>query len=146
MQLKELMTKEVRTVTPDVSACKAAELMATLDVGAIPIVENGAPVGVVTDRDLTLRVVARNLDAGMTRVEDVMTSNPVTLSEQCDVREAAELMKKRQVRRIVVLDDQRKVAGIVSLADLAVSYGDLQVTGEVLEKISEPHKAAHGTD
>lgn len=146
MQLQEVMTKEVKSVTADLSACKAAELMATLDVGAIPIVKDGGtPIGVITDRDLALRVVARNLDAGMTKVRDVMTREIATLPTTSDVREAAELMKQRQIRRIVVLDDNKKIAGVVSLGDLAVSCKDEKLAGEVVEKVSQPQKPELGS-
>lgn len=146
MQLKDIMTKDVKTVAPDISTCKAAELMATMDVGVLPIVrEGGTPIGVITDRDLAIRVVARNLDAGMTQVREVMTGEIATLPVDSDVREAAELMKRQQIRRIVVLDDDKKVAGIVSLGDLALSCRDDRIAGNVVEKVSQPPRPGLGS-
>ncbi len=138
MQLKDMMTKEVKTIEPDVSARKAAEQMALLDIGVLPIVEGGKPVGMITDRDLAIRVLAKNLPGEKTPVRDVMSTDIVAVPAGHDVEATAALMQERQIRRIVVLDDEEKVAGILSLGDLAVAHEDARVPGKVLERVSEP--------
>jgi CBS domain-containing protein len=138
MQLRDVMTRNVEAADFDVTLQEAAAKMKTLDVGALPIREGEHLVGMLTDRDITIRAVAVGLDPKQTAVAEVMTSELVYGYEDQDVRDAALLMAKEQVRRLPVLNRNEELVGIVSLGDLAVNTGDDRLKGEVLEEISEP--------
>jgi CBS domain-containing protein len=119
MRVSELMTREVEYVAPDAPVRVAAELMGELDVGALPV---GGPQelrGVVTDRDLLYRVVARGLDAGAVRVEQVLSAPVVTCREEDSLQAALDLMTANHVRRMPVMDAGGRVVGWITLADLA---------------------------
>ena len=138
MQLKFVMTKEVEVVHPDSSVQEAAAKMKDLDVGPMPVCDGERLVGMVTDRDITVRAVAEGRDPKTTRVREVMTPDVVYAYEDEDVNQAARLMAEKQIRRLVVLDREQKLAGIVALADLAVDTADTVRTGEVVESVSRP--------
>ena len=138
MQLKDVMTPEVEAADFNITLQEAAAKMKTLDVGALPIREGLHLVGMLTDRDITIRAVAEGLDPKQTAVAEVMTAEIVYGYEDQDVRDAAHLMAKEQIRRLPVLNRQDELVGIVSLGDLAVDTADDQLMGEVLEEISEP--------
>jgi CBS domain-containing protein len=141
MQVKDLMTTSIETIHPDSSLQEAAERMKTLDVGPLPVCEGERLVGMITDRDITVRAVAQGYGTHMGKVRDVMTPDVVYCFADQDVHEAAELMKENQVRRLAVLNQEGRLVGIVSLGDLAVATGDEQLAGETLERVSEPPKA-----
>jgi CBS domain-containing protein len=118
---------------------EVARSMKSEDVGAIPVVDSHKTkslVGVVTDRDLAMKVIAEGRDIRSTRVEDVMSRDPVTVRPDDDLDEALRLMADHQVRRIPVVDDQRRILGILAQADVAVRAADPRKTGEVVEEIS----------
>jgi CBS domain-containing protein len=92
----------------------------------------------LTDRDITVRATAEGCDPKTTKVEDVLTPDVIYCFEDQDVQEAARLMKENQIRRLVVLNRDKRLVGIISLGDLAVETGDEQLTGETLERVSEP--------
>jgi CBS domain-containing protein len=140
MQVKEVMTRGVECVPPDCTLQEAAQKMKALDVGPLPICDNDRLAGMLTDRDITVRAVAEGLDPRTTRVRDVMTPEVVWCFDDQDVEEAARLMKEKQIRRLLVLNRDKRLVGIVSLGDLAVETGDEQLAGETLEKVSEPAK------
>jgi CBS domain-containing protein len=113
--------------------------MKELDVGMLPVCgDNDRLVGTLTDRDITIRAVAEGLDPRTALVRDVMTPSVVYCFEDEDVEEAARLMKDNQVRRLVVLNRDKRLVGIVSLGDLAVDTGDEHLAGSALEAVSEP--------
>lgn len=143
MKIKEVMTPEVEVVAPDAPIQEAAAKMKELDVGALPVCDGDRVAGVLTDRDIAVRFVALGLDYSGTTVSDVMTREVVWCLEDDDVEEAEALMKQRQLRRLVVLDSRRRLAGLVSLADIALAHGRA-AGGEVLEAVSQP-VAARGT-
>src|SRR5262245_43991817 len=124
MKVKDVMTTSVETVAPSSSIQAAAERMKTLDVGPLPVCENDRLVGMVTDRDITTRAVAQGFGGSAGSVRDVMTPDVVYCFEDQEVAEAARLMKKHQIRRLVVLNQDKRLVGIVSLGDLAVDAGD----------------------
>jgi CBS domain-containing protein len=136
--VKDVMTPQVEWVTPDTTLREAAELMRTLDIGPLPVCEHDRVVGIVTDRDITLRATAEGLDPWTTRVREVMTPNVVSCYEDQDIEEAERVMKERQLRRLLVLDRDQRLAGIVSLGDLAVHADDAGMAGEALQGVSEP--------
>ena len=137
MKVKDVMTQKVECVRPEATIQEAAAKMKSFDVGPIPVCEGDRVLGIVTDRDIVVRAVAEGRDCGTTRVKDVMSSDVVTATEDDDVKDVARLMKQHQIRRIVVVTRDKRLAGIVSLGDLAVDTGDEKMAGDVLEKVSE---------
>jgi CBS domain-containing protein len=117
--IREIMTADPRTVETGATVAEAARAMRDGDVGSVVVVENGAVAGIVTDRDIAVRVVAEGLDPDATRVSEVATMAPVTLTVDQSVDDAIRLVREQNVRRIIVLQDGR-AAGIVSLGDLAI--------------------------
>jgi CBS domain-containing protein/sporulation protein YlmC with PRC-barrel domain len=138
IQVKDIMTRNVEVVHPEGSLREAAQKMATLDVGMLPVCSGDQLVGMLTDRDITVRATAEGRDPKTTRVHEVMTPEVVYVSEDDDVSEAARIMTEQQIRRLVVLDQSKQLAGIISLGDLAVHTGDIQQAGQTLEGVSEP--------
>jgi CBS domain-containing protein len=115
--------------------------MANEDVGSVPIVDSHQSkklTGIVTDRDLTLKVVAAGRDTRSTRVEDVMTRNPMTCRPQDDLQSALDTMAQMQVRRIPVVDNNGMIVGIIAQADVATRVEDPRKTAQVVEEISQP--------
>ena len=134
MNIREVMTPNPRTVAPSDSIEKVACIMRDEDTGAVPIVENGRPVGMVTDRDIVVRAVA---DGQLNRpVRDICTGAVVAATPDMSTREAAQLMSDHQVRRLPVVENERLV-GIVSIGDLAVKEGKDSRWGDTLQAISE---------
>ena len=117
--IREIMTADPRTVESGATVAEAAREMRDGDVGSVVVVENGTVAGIVTDRDIAVRVVAQGLDPDATRVSEVATMRPVTLTIDQSVDDAIRLVREQDVRRIVVVQDDR-AAGIVSLGDLAI--------------------------
>ena len=138
MQVRDIMTRDVRGIHVDAYLEAAGAMMALLDVGPLPVHDGEKLVGVLTDRDIVVRAVATGLDPIQTRVREVMTTEVVYCFEDQDVQEAAQRMEEHQVRRLLVVDRNERLVGIVSLGDLAVSTGDEKLAGEVLEVVSKP--------
>jgi CBS domain-containing protein len=138
MWVREIMTRDVECASPDDTLQETARKMKELDVGPMPICDHDRVVGMLTDRDITIRAVAEGRDPRSTRVRDVMTQNVVSCYEDDAVEEAARLMQERQIRRLLVLDRSRQLVGIISLGDLAADTGDPYRVGEVLQDVSEP--------
>ncbi len=134
------MTRNPDTVSPDTLVQDAAEKMREINVGVLPVLDGNQLVGILTDRDITVRSTAEALDPVTARVRDTMSSYPVYIYEDQDAREAAGLMEKHRIRRLPVLDRTNRLVGIVSLGDLAVDTGNVDLSGEVLEQVSEPGK------
>lgn len=138
MQVSDVMTRNAECTRPDATLQEAAERMKALDVGSLPVCDNDRLVGVLTDRDITVRSVSDGHDPRTDHVRDVMTPMVFYCFEDQDVTEAAQLMREKQVRRLAVLNRDKRLAGIVSLGDLAVEAGNQLLVGEALEGISEP--------
>ena len=138
MQVRDVMTRGAECVRPTNSLHEAAQKMKTLDVGPLPVCENDHLVGMITDRDITVRATAEALPPLLGQVQDVMTPDVVYCFEDQDVEEAARLMKEHQIRRLVVLNGDKRLVGIVSLGDLAVETGDRNLAGDTLETVSLP--------
>jgi CBS domain-containing protein len=137
----DVMTREPASCEPSDSIVKAAEVMKREDVGAVPVVESKSSrrlVGIITDRDIVVRVVAAGRDVRSTTVGDAITSTPVTCREDEDVTEAVTCMAQRQVRRLPVVDSEGRLVGIISQADIATRVNKDKTTGELVEAISEP--------
>src|SRR5882672_1366712 len=137
MKVKDVMTTSVECVRPETTLQEAAAKMKSLNVGSLPVCEGDRPIGIVTDRDIVVRAIAEGRDPRTGRVPEVMTADVVSVPETADVKEAARLMKDRQIRRIVVVDSNKRVVGIVSLGDIAVDAHDDKMSGDVLEKVSK---------
>jgi CBS domain-containing protein len=132
--IKEVMTRDVRACEPNATVADAAKVMAQEDVGPVPIVEDGRLVGIVTDRDIVVRVVAEGRDPNATTVKEIASTDLVTVAPGDDLDEALNLLAERQVRRLPVVEGDRLV-GIVAQADVA-RLGKDKKTGEVVEEIS----------
>jgi CBS domain-containing protein len=131
------MTRGVRTMSPSDSLMFAAKAMEELDVGAIPVCEGDRVVGMVTDRDITIRGVAHGCPIETTPLRDVMSSQVQCVYEDQSIEEVASRMQDAQIRRLPVLDRQDHLVGILSLGDLATKAGT-ETAGEALSEISEP--------
>ncbi|HLF26709.1 MAG TPA: CBS domain-containing protein [Anaerolineae bacterium] len=140
MELKQIMTRDVAVVRPNAPVREAAEKMKTLDIGALPVCTGRRMVGMLTDRDITLRVVAEGRDPMNTRAEAVMTPDVTYCFEDQDVAEAAALMAEQQIRRLPIINRDKELVGILSLGDLAVDTNQAMLAGDVLEDISQPAK------
>lgn len=139
MQVKEIMTPDVECTQPSASLREAAQKMRDLDIGPLPVCgDNDRLVGMITDRDITIRAVEDGKDPDATLVRDVMTPNIIYCYEDQDVSDAAHMMEQNQIRRLVVLNRDKKLVGILSLGDVAVDTGNEQLAGHTLEAVSEP--------
>ena len=136
----EVMTKTPVCCLPNDMVVKAAELMKSKNIGSIPVIENEQTrklVGIVTDRDLTLRIVAKGRDANSTRVEAVMTSKVVTCLADDDLQKAMNAMSEHQLRRIPVVDNNNMVVGIIAQADVATRVDQPEKTAAMVKGISQ---------
>jgi CBS domain-containing protein len=138
-RLKDIMTRDVEVLRPDVAVDIAAEAMKRLDIGAIPVCDGQRMVGILTDRDIVLRTIAEKRETSML-VADVMTTDVVYGLEDDLLEEAALKMVERRIRRLPVLNQTKELVGIVSLGDLAVHGMETSLSGEVLEYLSQPAK------
>ena len=135
MQISQIMTPDPETAQPQDTLQAVAAKMESGDYGAMPVVDGGRLVGVVTDRDIAVRAVAQGLGPD-TEVSEVMTPDPVCVTPDSDVEEAAEIMQDEQIRRLFVTDDDEQLVGVVALADVALEEDD-ELSGRTLEQISE---------
>jgi CBS domain-containing protein len=135
MKLKDIMSTEVEIVRPDASIQKAAEKMRSLDVGALPVCDGRRLIGMVTDRDITIRATAGGRDPKTTLVRDCLSSEPVYGFEDQDLEDAQTLMEQKQIRRLPVMSRDKELVGIVALGDLAAKVGAAMV-GQATQAIS----------
>ena len=136
----EVMTKNPVCCLPIDTAAKAAQLMKRENIGSIPVIENEQTkrlVGIVTDRDLALKIVAEGLDANSTKVEAVMTRKVVTCRTDDDMQKAIDAMAFHQLRRIPVIDNDNKIVGIIAQADVATRVDQPEKTAEMVKDISQ---------
>ena len=134
--VRDAMTEDPRSIGASASVVEAARLMREDDIGSLPITDEEKLVGMITDRDITTRVVAEAADPGMTAVGDVYSRDLISVEPDKDLEEALQLMARHQVRRLPVVENGRLV-GIVAQADIALSENETK-TGELVEAISEP--------
>ena len=140
MNVGSVMTHDVTVFNPSDSVRAAAEVLKSINIGSAPVCNGRSLVGIITDRDIAGRAVADGRDPNHTPVEQVMTRDVVYCFEDQDVEEVADAMASSQVRRMPILNRQHQLVGIVSLGDLAVELADDQLTGEVLEEVSQPSR------
>lgn len=143
---REVMTKDPVFCQPSDSITKVAGVMKQEDVGSVPVVESAESrklVGIVTDRDIVVKIVAGGRAPDSATVRDAMTPNPVSCREEDDVDHALKLMKERQVRRVPIVDTAGRLAGIIAQADVATRVNKDSKTGELVEAISESGTSRH---
>jgi CBS domain-containing protein len=136
----EVMTKDPVCCVPDDMVAKVAELMKSENIGSIPVIENEQTnklVGIVTDRDLALKIVAERRDARTTKVEAVMTRKVVTCRADDDLQKALNAMSEHQLRRIPVVDNNNKIVGIIAQADVATRVNQPEKTATMVKEISQ---------
>jgi CBS domain-containing protein len=134
MNIRDVMTKNPRCVSPEDTIQNAARIMRDEDTGVVPVVQNGRAVGILTDRDIVVRAVA---DGELNRpVRDIVSGDVVTARPDMSTKEAAQLMSEHQVRRLPVVENDRLV-GIVSIGDLAVKESNEKRVGDALQDISQ---------
>jgi CBS domain-containing protein len=136
MKVSEVMTRDVQTVRPEQSAREAASFMLSADAGSIPVAEGDRLIGMITDRDIAVRGVAKGYGPD-TPVRDLMTNDIVCARESDDIEDVATRMSEAQVRRLPVIDSNERLCGIVSLGDLS-READTDTAAEALEGVAQP--------
>ena len=140
MQIKDVMTRNVEVIRPDAPLQQAAEMMSRLNVGSLPVCDGERLLGMITDRDITVRATAVGGDPGSFAVREAMTPDVAYCYEDDDVAQAAIVMEERRIRRLPILSRDKRLVGIVALGDLAVDAKYEDVAGEVTEEVSKPAK------
>jgi CBS domain-containing protein len=135
MKIQEIMTANVECVSPEASLTEVANKMKALDVGFIPICENDRLVGTVTDRDIVIRGIASGRDINTITPRDVMTREIFYCFDDDNVKDVAEKMREREVRRMLILNENKRLVGVVSIGD--ISKVEEKVSGKVLHDIAE---------
>jgi CBS domain-containing protein len=138
MKLSEIMTRDVIVLQPDDSLQSAAKMMRDRNIGFLPVCDGEDLIGVISDRDITIRALADGMDVNIMLGRDLMTAPAIYCYEDQDVSEAAKVMEENQIRRLVVLSrEDKRLVGVVSLGDLARNES-ADRSGHVLQKVSEP--------
>jgi CBS domain-containing protein len=144
MKCSEIMTEDPVCCLPDDSVMKAAQLMKRENVGSIPIVKDYSTnmlIGIVTDRDLALSVIAEGLDVTTTIVDDVMTNSVIACRTDDDIEIALDMMEEHQIRRLPIIEEHGRIVGIISQADIATRLEEPERTAEMVEEISKSQAA-----
>lgn len=136
-QLKDLMSRDVKVISPEMSIRDAAKEMCEGDFGMMPVGENDRMIGTISDRDIAIRAVAEGKDPD-TKVRDVMSDGVAWAYEDDSVEQAAKIMSERQVRRLPVVDRDKRLVGIVALGDFAVESSEIKPAAQALSEISKP--------
>jgi CBS domain-containing protein len=139
MKVKDMMHKGVACLAPDATIKAVAMKMKELDVGAIPIAKNGQLAGMITDRDIAIRCATNGKDLSKVTAGDIMTPGVVYCRDTEEVEDAARLMESKQIRRLPVLDESKRMVGMVSLGDISHALSQ-DVTGEVTKAVSAHHR------
>jgi CBS domain-containing protein len=137
MRISEIMSRDVQLANPSQTLQEAARMMADLDVGAIPVAENDRLVGMLTDRDITVRAVAQGKNPAQCKIGECMTSDIKYVFEDETTDDLARNMSTLQIRRLPVLNREKRLVGIVSLGDLATARGASEETKEAISGVSE---------
>lgn len=138
MKVRDIMSHHVQLVSSSAMVNEAAEKMGAFNIGALPIIEDNKIAGMLTDRDIAIRVVAAGLNPKMTVIKNVYTPGIITCYEDDYIEIAARIMEDNQVRRLLVLGDDSNTAGILSIGDLALKTNRGHLTYKILEKVCEP--------
>jgi len=146
MQICDVMTKDVEVIRPGASMREAAEKMRDLNVGSLPVCDGNKILGMISDRDITLRSTALGSDPEQMLVQDAMTPKVVYCYDDQDVHEAGEIMGYNQIRRLPILNREKKLVGILSLGDISTDTNDVELSGKTLQDVSVPSQPSRGTD
>lgn len=136
MKIHQIMTQVAQTILPDATAEQAARKMRDANIGLLPVVEDGKVLGLVTDRDLTIRVMAEGRNPHLTTVREVMTPEALWCYEDEPVGEATRLMEKNHIRRLIVMNRHHQLAGVVTITDLALKVANEKLPGHVLHRVA----------
>ena len=137
MKIRDILTKNPEVIHPDATICEAARMMKQHDIGMLPVCDGDRLVGSLTDRDLTIRAIADGADPLKTKVREMMTSKIHYCFEDDALEDAARIMEDQQIRRLPVLNREKRLVGIISLGDLAVRTHDERLVEEVMERVCE---------
>lgn len=138
MKISAIMSPHVHCLNPDTVLTDAAKRLRELDVGSMPVCEEGRLVGIVTDRDLTVRGLAEECSPALTPINEVMSTAVVHAYADQEVAAGIQLMEKHQVRRLPILDRREQVVGILALGDIATAKATTNAGGPTLRAISQP--------
>ena len=122
MSLERICSKTVVTISPDANVLEAAKLMQSKHIGCVVVIDESRPIGILTDRDIALKVVASEKKPAETAVKDIMTTNPTMVNVNYDLLDAVRLMHNRGVRRLPVVDEHRHLLGIITMDDLLTAF------------------------
>lgn len=136
MKIKDIMTKEVKYIDPNTTIKEAAHIMRDKDIGALPVGEKDQIIGVITDRDIAIRSIANGSDPQTETVKQIMTPKCLYCFEEDSVEETAKNMAENQIRRLPVMNKEKHLVGIISLADISIKASK-QAAGEALQSISQ---------
>lgn len=136
MIVRDIMSVNVVWVTPNTPLVEVAKLMQREDIGSVPVYEQNKLQGIITDRDMVIRAIALGKNPNSLHASDIMSTNVVTVSPDTDAHEASEIMAKKQIRRLPVMENN-KLVGIMALGDLAVERIHVDEAGEALSNISQ---------
>ena len=140
MQIRDIMTRQVELVNPNTPLQEAARMMRDANIGFLPVGDNDRLVGTLTDRDIAIRAVAEGKDVKSAKVADAMSAQLAYAFDDQDSSEAAQIMAEKQIRRLPVLNRDKRLVGVVALGDLATKTGDDDVVGQTVQDVSEPGK------
>jgi CBS domain-containing protein len=138
MKVKDVMHPGVHWVEPDTPITEIARLMRDEDIGSVPVGENDRLVGMITDRDIVCRGIAEGIDCSTMTARDVMTSGIIYCHENEEIEDAVRIMEQHEVRRLPVINENKRMVGILSLGDISHA-APRQLSGEVLQSVSAPH-------
>jgi CBS domain-containing protein len=136
MKVKDVMTQNIESVQKTDSVLQAAIRMKDLDIGSLAVFDGDSLFGMITDRDITVRVVGALLDPATTEVAEVISKEPVTCDEDADLKEAAKIMESYKIRRILVKNTQGRISGILTVDDIALR-GEEELVTEVIRQVKE---------
>ena len=135
--LKDLMSRDVQVISPDATIQEAAQQMRDGNFGMMPVGENDRMIGAISDRDIAIRAIADG-KAASTKVRDVMSEGTFWAFEDDSIDDAAKLMSEHQIRRLPIVNTEKRLVGILALGDYAVESADIEAAGEALSEISKP--------
>lgn len=136
MKISEVMNRDIATISPDANLVEAATVMRTRNIGFLPVLEEGKVVGVVTDRDIVIRSICEDHSPLSNKVYDIMTPTPIWCYEDEVLTDAAKVLAGHHIRRLIVFDRNKKLAGLLSLDDLAAKMSSDRLLGSVLRQVT----------
>ena len=135
--IADIMTRDVESIAPSENIQRAAQIMRDADVGSLPVTEGKKLLGVITDRDICVRAIAEGKEPTVTYVQSIMTENVVTCPPNTEIRKAVDMMAQHQIRRLLIVDENRQLVGVIAQADVARENNLNQETGRLVEGVSQ---------